>query len=174
MKLVKSAAWTLGHELVHVLEGVGQPDPKTGIAPTGPHQHGLRRLVPEDNDGMELLGELTTELTAVCLGRNRYPTRFVLPKRGSYGWGLPLAQALATAGKRPIAPALFIQAHLEDDVETEALGSQSAMIGLRRAFQEAFPDRDIIEDISSLRPQPEAKEPMRQPAIDLTKKLRER
>jgi hypothetical protein len=120
---------------------------------------------------MELLGELTTELTAVCLGRGLYPTRFVLPKRGSYGWGQSLAYALTTAGRRPIAPSLFIQAHLEDDADTEALGPQSAMMGLRRAFQEAFPERDIIEDISTLQPQPEAKEPMRQPAIDLAKKL---
>lgn len=169
--LPKFADKTLDHELVHVLEGERVPCPETGVVSTEAYQRGLQRLVPENNDGMKMLGETITEFTSVCLRRGKYPARFALPKRGSYGWGLPLVQALATAGGRPIDPSLFIRAHLEDDIQTEALGARSAMLGLRRALQEAFPSRDVIEDVASLRPRPEEKEPMRQSIIELTKKL---
>ncbi|HEX8762732.1 MAG TPA: hypothetical protein VF733_03140 [Candidatus Saccharimonadales bacterium] len=171
--LPRLAGKTLGHELVHVLEGVSTSHPETGAMPILSHPRGLRRLFSEDNEGMKILGETITELVALCLRRGRYPTRFALPKRDSYSWGLPLVQALATAGRHPIAPHLFIHAHLEDDAVTKALGSQSAVVRLGRAFQEAFPYRDVIEDIANLQPEPEAKEPMRQPIINLAKKLRE-
>lgn len=140
------------HELTHIIEGsnfaplANTPTEVTDIFMSA----SLAQFFREGNQATNLLQEAVTDFISDSL-RHGY-TGNVDKRARFYPHGWALLKALSTYGVKQIDPQLFVKARMEDTAD-QIMMRQINLVPwvdqLRQELVEAFPHRDILEDLAN-------------------------
>lgn len=145
---------TANHELSHVMAGRRLPKGKEKGRFSGElNTTGLYRLFDKEHrNAGKVIDEAVTEHIALSLGKINQDLRAIKPDntpRGllsTYHSERELLDVLCNGGAKPVDIKLFITAYFEDS----SLLRQSALRTLKRNLVEAFPGRNVINELGAL------------------------